>query len=112
MTKLTLSVAVCDYDRTRPLVDGLVPIDGVHPVFMTLTPEEIFFRAFRHEEFDVCELSLSSFTVRTARGDNAYVGVPVFPSRAFRHTAVAVRTDRIGKPADLRGKRVGTPEYQ
>src|SRR5262249_48297881 len=62
MSKLQLSVAVGDYDRVRPLVDGTVAIDGVDPTFMTLVPEEIFFRAFRHAEFDICELSLSSFT--------------------------------------------------
>src|SRR5664280_2517424 len=112
MAKLNLSVAVRDYDRTRPLSDGLVQIDGVDPVFMALDPEEIFFRAFRHAEFDICELSLSSFTVKTAAGTCPYVGVPVFVSRAFRHTSIYVRTDRIKKPADLKGKKVGVPEYQ
>jgi 4,5-dihydroxyphthalate decarboxylase len=111
--KLELSVAVGDYDRTRPLVDGSVGIDGASPVFMLLSPEETFFRAFRHADFDVCELSLSSFALRTAQGDNPYVGVPVFPSRAFRHTSIVVRTDRgIVNPQDLRGRRIGTPEYQ
>jgi 4,5-dihydroxyphthalate decarboxylase len=112
MAKLRLSVAVRDYDRTRPLWDGLVQIDGVDPVFMALDPEEIFFRAFRHAEFDLCELSLSSFTVKTAQGTCPYVGVPAFVSRTFRHTAIYVRTDRIKKPADLKGKKVGVPEYQ
>ncbi len=112
MAKLNLSIAVRDYDRTRPLSDGLVQIDGVDPVFMALPPEEIFFRAFRHAEFDICELSLSSFTVKTAQGDCPYVGVPAFVSRTFRHTAIYVRTDRIKKPADLKGKKVGVPEYQ
>jgi 4,5-dihydroxyphthalate decarboxylase len=112
MAKLNLSVAVRDYDRTRPLTDGLVAIDGVDPVFMALDPEEIFFRAFRHAEFDICELSLSSFTVKTAQGDCPYVGVPAFVSRAFRYTSIYVRTDRIKKPADLKGKKIGLPEYQ
>ena len=112
MTKLNLSVAVGPYDRTRALVDGSVQIDGVNPSCMTLSPEEIFFRAFRHAEFDICELSLSSFTVKTAQGNCPYVGVPAFVSRAFRHTSIYVRTDRIKKPADLKGKRVGVPEYQ
>jgi 4,5-dihydroxyphthalate decarboxylase len=112
-TKLELSVAMGDYDRTRPLVDGSVQIDGVRPLFMLLSAEEMFFRAFRHADFDVCELSLSSFVVRTARNDNPYIGVPVFPSRAFRHTSIVVRTDRgIDAPADLKGRRIGTPEYQ
>lgn len=112
MAKLNLSVAVRDYDRTRPLSDGVVQIDGVDPVFMALDPEEIFFRAFRQAEFDICELSLSSFTVKTAQGTCPYVGVPAFVSRAFRHTSIYVRTDRIKKPADLKGKKVGVPEYQ
>ncbi len=112
MARLQLSVAVGNYDRMRPLADGEVQIDGADPFFLLLEPEEIFFRAFRHAEFDVCELSLSSFVLRTARGDCPYVGLPVFPSRAFRHTAITVRRDRISAPADLRGRRIGTPEYQ
>jgi 4,5-dihydroxyphthalate decarboxylase len=112
MAKLDLSVAVGPYDRTRALVDGSVKIDGVNTICMTLSPEEIFFRAFRKVEFDICELSLSSFTVKTAQGDCPYVGVPAFVSRAFRHTSIYVRTDRIKKPQDLKGKKVGLPEYQ
>jgi 4,5-dihydroxyphthalate decarboxylase len=110
---LELSVAIGDYDRTRALFDGRVGIDGVDPVFMLLSPEEMFFRAFRHADFDICELSLSSFVLRAARGDNPYVGVPVFLSRAFRHSSIVVRTDRgIDRPEDLKGRRIGTPEYQ
>ncbi|HEX2655413.1 MAG TPA: ABC transporter substrate-binding protein [Xanthobacteraceae bacterium] len=112
MAKLELSVAIGDYDRARPLVDRTVQIDGVDPIFMALSPEEIFFRAFRSAEFDICELSLSSFTVKTAQGTSPYVGVPVFLSRAFRHTSIYVRTDRIRSPADLKGRKVGLPEYQ
>ncbi len=112
MAKLTLSVAVGDYDRTRPLIDGAVRIDGVEPTIMTLTPEEIFFRAFRDAPFDICELSLSSFTLKTALGDCPYVGVPAFLSRAFRHTSIYVRKDRIKRPQDLKGRRIGVAEYQ
>ena len=112
MTKLELSVAVGDYDRTRALIDGSVAIDGVDPIYMTLVPEEIFFRAFRGAEFDICELSLSSYTVKVAQGDSPYVAVPAFVSRAFRHTAIYVRTDRVKKPEDLKGRKVGLPEYQ
>src|ERR1700735_5022819 len=113
MSKLKLSVAMGNYDRTRPLVDGDVQIDGTDPIYMLLSPEEMFFRAFRDVAFDVSELSLSSFAVKTAAGTNPYVGVAVFPSRAFRHTAIYIRTDRgITHPADLKGRRIGTPEYQ
>src|SRR6202167_1212817 len=112
MSNLNLSVAVGDYDRNRPLINGGVRIDGVDPVFMTLSPEEIFFRAFRSVDFDICDLSLSSFTVKTALGECPYVGIPAVVSKAFRHTSIYVRTDRIKEPADLRGRKVGVPEYQ
>ncbi|MCR4524195.1 ABC transporter substrate-binding protein [Bosea sp. 47.2.35] len=113
MSRLRLSIAIGDYDRNRPLLDGEVQIDGVEPVFMKLVPEEIFFRAFRHAEFDVAEASLSSFAIKTAQGTNPYVGVPAFVSRAFRHTGIFIRNDRgIEKPQDLKGKRIGCPEYQ
>ena len=111
--KLALSIAMGDYDRTRPIVDGQVQIDGVDPVCMLLSPEEMFFRAFRAQEFDVSELSLSSYCVTVANGDPHYVAIPVFLSRAFRHTSIYVRLDRnIDKPEDLIGKRIGIAEYQ
>lgn len=113
MTNLSLSLAMGDYDRTRPLVDGRVAIDGVSPIPMLLSPEEMFFRAFRHQAFDICELSLSSYAISVARGDAHYVAVPVYLSRAFRHTSVYIRTDRgIATPADLKGRRIGIAEYQ
>ncbi len=112
MSNLRLSFALGDYDRVRPMMNGDVQIDGVDPVFMRLSPEEIFFRAFRNQEFDVCELSFSSYLLRLARGDSDYVAIPAFLSRAFRHTCIHVRKDRISKPEDLRGKRIGIPEYQ
>lgn len=113
MSKLQLSVAVGPYDRMRPLVDGEVQIEGVDPTFMLQEPEEIFFRALRHADYDICELSLSSYSVKTAAGTSAYVAIPVFPSRAFRHTSVYVNANAgINKPEDLKGKRIGVPEYQ
>jgi 4,5-dihydroxyphthalate decarboxylase len=112
MNKLKLSIAMGDYDRTRALLDGRVQIDGVEPVCMTLSPEETFFRAFRGVEFDISELSFSSYLVKASKGESPYIAVPVFLSRAFRHTSIYVRKDRIRTPADLKGKRVGLPEYQ
>lgn len=112
MSRLQLSVAMGDYDRTRALLDGRVQIDGVDAVCMALSPEETFFRAFRGREFDISELSFSSYLVKASRGESPYVALPVFLSRAFRHTSIWVRKDRIAQPADLKGRRVGVPEYQ
>ena len=112
MNKLRLSIAMGDYDRTRALLDGRVQIDGVDPVCMTLSPEETFFRAFRGVEFDISELSFSSYLVKASKGESPYIAVPVFLSRAFRHTSIYVRKDRVKTPEDLKGRRVGLPEYQ
>jgi 4,5-dihydroxyphthalate decarboxylase len=101
-----------DYDRTRALLDGEVQIDGVDPVYMTLSPEEMFFRAFRNVDFDISELSFSSYLVKHAKGDSPYIALPIFLSRAFRHTSIYVRKDRIKRPQDLKGCRIGVPEYQ
>ncbi len=113
MSDLKLSIAMGDYDRTRPIVDGRVKIDGVDPTCMLLSPEEMFFRAFRNHEFDVSELSISSYCVSVAKGNAHYTAIPVFLSRAFRHTSIYIRTDRgIETPQDLKGKRIGIAEYQ
>lgn len=112
-SKISLSVATGDYDRIRPLLNGTAQIEGVDPKFVLLEPEEMFFRAFRHEDFDVSELSLSSYVVKLDRGECPYIAVPVFPSRSFRHNAIFIRNDAgITRPEDLRGKRIGLPEYQ
>jgi 4,5-dihydroxyphthalate decarboxylase len=95
------------------MLDGRVTVPGVDFVALPGEPEDIFRRALRDRAFDVSELSMGSHIVTTARGDGPYIGVPVFPSRAFRHSAVYIRTDRgIGGPADLAGHAVGVPEYQ
>jgi len=113
MSDLKLSLAMGDYDRTRAIYDGRVKIDGVDPICMLLSPEEMFFRAFRHQAFDISELSLSSYSISVARGEPHYVAIPVFLSRAFRHTSGYIRNDRgIDKPADLIGRRIGIAEYQ
>jgi 4,5-dihydroxyphthalate decarboxylase len=112
MSKLQLSVAMGDYDRTRALFDGRVQIDGVDPVYMLLNPEEMFFRAMRSQDFDIAELSFSSYLVKHSRGECPYIAVPVFLSRAFRHTSIYARRDRVQRPQDLKGRRIGLPEYQ
>src|SRR6267154_1973810 len=112
MAKLTVSVAGVDYDRTRALFDGTVPIAGCETICCAMSPEEAFHRAFRYQEFDITESSLSNSMALVAQGANAYVAIPVFPSRLFRHSSIYVRSDRgIERPEDLRGKVIGVPEY-
>jgi 4,5-dihydroxyphthalate decarboxylase len=113
MTPLRISLACTVSDRTRPILDGRVAIEGCELDAIAGEPEDLFARALRHEEFDATELSLSSYLIVAARGTSPYVAVPAFPSRAFRHAAVYVRTDRgIDRPEDLPGATVGVPEYQ
>ena len=115
MTKLTLSVAVGEYDRTRALTDGTVQIDGVAPVVMNLSPEEIFFRAFRAAEFDICELSLSSFCVKTAAGNcpvRRRAGLPVASVPAHRHLRAHRPHQGARRPQGQAGRRLRVPAHR
>ncbi len=118
MSKLPLTIACWDYDRVRGLMDGRVPVDGCDINFLPLGVEETFFRAFRHAEFDACELSFSTYLMNLARERDegipfAYIAMPVFISRVFRHSGIYIRTDSgIKEPADLKGRVAGVPEYQ
>jgi 4,5-dihydroxyphthalate decarboxylase len=113
MRPLRISLACTVTDRTRPILEGRVAIEGCAVEAITGEPEDLFARALRNEEFDVTELSLSSYLIVVGRRTSPYLAVPAFPSRAFRHSAVYVRTDRgIQRPEDLAGMTVGVPEFQ
>ena len=113
MNLLDLTVACESYDRVAALASGAVEIEGCRPNVIPLHAEELFLRTILHREFDVSELSLSSYILATARGGFPYVAIPVFLSRAFRHSAIYLSTrSGIAEPSDLRGKTVGVPEYQ
>jgi len=113
MPELRLTMACWNYDRTRALMEERVPIDGVELTYLNLPVEETFFRMLRHREFDVAELSLSSYTLSLFREDCPFIAIPVFPSRYFRHSCIYVHTGSgIREPKDLVGKRIGNPEYQ
>ena len=111
--KLELSLALSDNENTRPLLDGAVTAEGIRLIPTAVHPSEMFWRQLKFGEFDVSEMSMSSLLIATARGPTPWVALPVFTSREFFQTWTRVRADAgISKPADLRGKRVGVPEYQ
>jgi 4,5-dihydroxyphthalate decarboxylase len=113
MSRLPLSLACWNYDRTQGLADGTVRVDGIDLNVHTLEVEETFFRMLRHQEFDAAEMSLSSYCVTLARGDSPFVAIPVFPSRLFRHSCIFISAaSGIDHPSQLTGKRIGVPEYQ
>jgi 4,5-dihydroxyphthalate decarboxylase len=113
MSKLKLAFACWDYDRTRALADGTVHPDGIELNYLNLPVEETFFRMMRYREFDCAEMSLSSYCASLRREPPPFVAIPAFPSRFFRHSCIFVSAKSgIRRPEDLRGRRVGTPEYQ
>src|SRR5690554_4929195 len=97
---INVSLVCGRYDRTAALLDGRVGIEGCQVTAVPLTPEETFFRVFTQHEFDVAELSFSTYLMQTARGECEYVAIPAFVSRAFRHSGFYVRTDRVAQPGD------------
>lgn len=113
LSKLKLSLACWDYDRTEALRSGRVQPDGIELGYITLPVQETFFRMLRYLEFDVSEMSFGSYTISRESEDPKMIAIPVFPSRVFRHSAIYVNVNSgIKEPKDLIGKKVGVPEWQ
>jgi len=112
MANLQLSLAITNNPRTRPIIDGRVKASGIDFVITVLGPAEMFWRQLGFAEFDISEMSMSELMMIRARGDERFIGLPVFTTRRFYHTGIRVRRDaRVESPAGLKGKRVGVPEY-
>jgi 4,5-dihydroxyphthalate decarboxylase len=110
---LELSIALSGNERTRPLIDGTVTPNGIRLLPTEIHPSEMFWRQLKYGEFDVSEMSAASFFIAVSRGETPWVALPIYTMRQFFHTGILVRVDSgIVKPTDLRGKRVGVPEYQ
>ncbi|MSP97546.1 MAG: ABC transporter substrate-binding protein [Betaproteobacteria bacterium] len=111
--KLQLSIGLPQNPRTRPILEGKVKADGIELVTSVVPTTELFWRQLRSADFDVAELGLNSIMTAQARGDERWIGLPIFTTRRFFHAEILVRRDAgIASPADLRGKRIGIPEYQ
>jgi 4,5-dihydroxyphthalate decarboxylase len=112
MSLLPLTLACWTYDRVVPLKTGRVAVEGVDLNMIQMPVEEMFYRIFHHHEFDVVEMSLSAYMMARAKGEWVYEAIPVFLSRMFRHSSIFIRAESgIEKPEDLKGRRVGVPEY-
>jgi len=110
---MKLSIACVATDRSRPISNGDVTSDKYEFDVHFGEPEELFRIALQEARYDITELSMGSHITKTARGDSQYIGIPVFPSRAFRHSGIFIRSDKnIKSLADLKGLRVGVPEFQ
>jgi 4,5-dihydroxyphthalate decarboxylase len=113
MSKLKLTLGCWNYDRTRAIQDGSVQPDGIDINYLDMPVEETFFRMARHREFDVSEMSFSSYCVSLHRDPKPFIAIPVFPSRFFRHSCIYVNAKSgIREPKDLIGKKIGVPEFQ
>jgi 4,5-dihydroxyphthalate decarboxylase len=111
--KLQLSLGTASNPRTWPILDGTVKPEGIDLVPTVMHPSEMFWRQLRFADFDVSEMSFSSLMMARAGGDERWVGLPIFTTRKFFHTEILARRDSgIETPADLKGRRVGVPEYQ
>ncbi len=112
MNRLKLTLACGAYDRTKPLAEGKVPPEGIDLNYVELEPEELFWRMAQYSEFDASEFSLAAYFTLRGRADDRFVGIPVFPSRMFRHSAVFINTASGIKTAeDLKGRKIGVPDY-
>jgi 4,5-dihydroxyphthalate decarboxylase len=101
-----------DYDHVRDLASGRVKADGIELTHLQLGVEEIFLRFSQNQEWEVSEMSFGMYTSAVSRGNAPFTGIPVFPSRVFRHSAIFVRADgKVRRPEDLADKRIGVPQW-
>ncbi len=109
---MRLRIATDDYDRIQALKSGKVAIEGYTLDYLTLEPGETFTRLFRRHEFDISEMSFSTYLVALSQGGFPYRAIPVFLSRVFPHGSIYVRASAgIREPCDLKGRKVGVPSY-
>ncbi len=112
MAPLPLTIAINDYDHVRDLLTGRVQAEGIALTALNFEVEEIFYRFVNFREWDISEMSMGKYVSLRAGGDDSVIAIPVFPSRVFRHSGIYVRSDgSVKAPADLRGRRVGVPEW-
>src|SRR5882757_2163708 len=111
--KLALSIAMSSNTRTWPILNGQAAADVIDLIPSVVHASELFWRQLRFADFDVSEMSFSSLIMARAKGDDRWVGLPIFTTRRFFHIDMMVRRDSgIETPAGLKGRRVGVPEYQ
>lgn len=113
MSRVSLVYGGCDYwDRTRPLIDNRIQPQGIDLTYVPLPAHDLGRRIVYSAEFEAGEMYSVSYIVMRERGDDRFVGLPIFPSRCFRHNSVYVRSAAgVQQPQDLRGKRVGLAQY-
>jgi 4,5-dihydroxyphthalate decarboxylase len=113
MARLELTLAMTLNPRSQAILDGSIRPDGVQFRSTVASAPDIFWRQLHDQEFDVSEMSMSSLLIVLANGNSDWIGLPIFTQRHFFQTWAWVRADAgITQPQDLRGKRVGVPEYQ
>jgi len=112
MPKLTLGFISAFNERVDPLMDGTVKAEGIELIPTYSHPAETFWRQLKFGEFEVAEMSMSSFLIAKSQGSDM-VALPVFPSRRLFQTELSYHVDSgITKPGDLAGKKLGVAEYQ
>ena len=112
MSDLNLSFVSAVNERTRPIMDGTVRPEGITLNTVVSDPAETFWRMLRFADFDVSEMSISSFLIAKSHGAD-FIAIPAFPSRRFMHIELMCHVDAgIEKAEDLAGKRIGVGEYQ
>jgi len=112
VAKLPLTFAASGYDHTRDLVTGKVPVEGIELNCLELSIEETFFRFTKFREWDVSEMSMGKYVALVSQNDPGITAIPVFPSRVFRQSSLYIRRGGpIKRAEDLKGKRVGVPEW-
>jgi 4,5-dihydroxyphthalate decarboxylase len=112
---LRLKMGFSDNPRVRPLIDGTVKLENIELDPVILGPSELFQRNLTLDDFDVAEMSISETLLAMERrqgGQWDWGKLPVFLSRGHVWPNLWVNNSSgIQSLADLKGKRIGVPDY-
>jgi 4,5-dihydroxyphthalate decarboxylase len=109
--RIPVTLAISGYHHTDDLASGAVSVEGVDLTMLIMPIEEIFFRFTKFREWHVSEMAFGKYIAMRSRGDDSLIGLPIFPSRVFRHSSIYVRADGPRAATDLVGTRIGLPEW-
>jgi 4,5-dihydroxyphthalate decarboxylase len=111
-SQLNLTIATDYYDHVRDFTDGTVRAEGIELTVLRLQLEEIFYRFTKFREWDISELSMGKYVAMRSQDDTSITALPVFVSRAFRHSSIYVKqSSPLRHPSELKGRRIGVPEW-
>ena len=108
MADRPISLACRNYDGTTAILRQQLRIPGFNLQVNEINDIPKMFSGMFNGAYDIAEMSLAEMVYYLTRDRCDFIGIPVFPSRLFRHSFMLCnRFSGIKGPEDLTGKKIG-----